>query len=78
MRLAVYVLCGEWAVIACAAEGWVEHDPEQLKEANENLRGLPAKGFPGVAYATLARARRGAPDLERRLRLTWAVLRGKL
>jgi len=78
MRLAVYVLCGEWAIVACAAEGWVEHDPEQLTEANQNLKGLPARGFPGVAYATFARIKPGASGLERRARLTWAVLRGRL
>jgi len=78
MRLAAFILCGEWPIVACAAEGWVEHDPEQLKEANETLRGLPARGFPAVAYATLARAKPGASDLQKRLRLLWAVLRGKL
>ena len=58
--------------------GWVEHDAEQLIEANSNLRDMPAKGFPAVAYATLARARKDAGPLERRLRLMWAVLRGRL
>jgi phytoene synthase len=78
MRLAAYILCGEWAIVACAAEGWIEHDPEQLKEANDNLKDLPARGFPAVAYATLARAKPDAGPLERRLRLTWAVMRGRL
>ncbi len=78
MRLAAFILCGEWPIVACAAEGWVDHDPEQLKEANETLQGLPAKGFPAVAYATLARSKPEASDLERRLRVTWAVLRGRL
>ena len=45
---------------------------------NETLQGLPAKGFPAVAYATLARSKPEASDLERRLRVTWAVLRGRL
>ncbi len=78
MRLAAYILCGEWAIVACAAEGWVDHDPEQLIEANQNLRDLPARGFPAVAFATLARARPDAGPFERRLRLMWAVMRGRL
>lgn len=78
MRLAAYILCGEWPIVACAAEGWVDHDPEQLIEANSNLKDLPARGFPAVAYATLARAKPDAGPLERRLRLTWAVMLGRL
>jgi phytoene synthase len=78
MRLATYILCGEWPLVACAAEGWVDHDPEQLIEANQNLKDLPAKGFPAVAYATLARAKPDAGPVERRLRLMWAVMRGRL
>ena len=79
MRLAAYILCGEWPLVACAAEGWVDHDPEQLIEANQNLKDLPAAGvsrpwpmppWPGQGMAP--------QTLERRLRLTWAVLRGKL
>ena len=78
MRIAAFILCGEWPIVACAAEGWVDHDPEQLIEANGNLRDLPAAGFPAVAYATLARARPDAGPVERRLRLMGAVMRGKL
>jgi phytoene synthase len=78
MRLAVYVLCGQWALVGCAAEAWVENDPDELHEANLNLKDLPAKGFPAVAYATLARTRREASSLEKRLRLIWAVMRGRL
>lgn len=78
MRLAVYILCGEWALVACAAEGWLDKDTDALKEANLNLRDLPPRAFPAVAYATLGRAREGASELERRARLWWAVLRGRL
>lgn len=49
--------------------------------ANRDLKGLPAAAFPAVAYAALsARYLAGKPvgELERRARLTWAVLRGRL
>ncbi len=50
-------------------------------EANAALQGLPVAAFPAVAYATLARAHAagGAPsELTKRLKLTWAVMRGRI
>ncbi|HTI68255.1 MAG TPA: squalene/phytoene synthase family protein [Caulobacteraceae bacterium] len=52
-----------------------------LDEAEEELRGLPVASFPAVAYATLARqyAHGSRPgELEKRVRLVAAVLRGRL
>jgi phytoene synthase len=52
-----------------------------LKEANRRLRRFPTPAFPAVAYAVLAPQvvqGRTLTDLERRARLTWAVLRGRL
>jgi phytoene synthase len=54
---------------------------EALGEANVALRGLPVAAFPAVAYAALARsyaAGEAPTELSRRLRLTWAVLRGRV
>jgi len=45
-------------------------------EANRALRELPAEAFPAVAPAALRSA--GPADAARRLRLTWAVLRGRI
>ena len=52
-----------------------------LAAANRRLRGLPVAAFPAAAYAALARpyaAGRTSSELARRLRVTWAVLRGRL
>jgi phytoene synthase len=52
-----------------------------LDEANAELQGLPVAAFPAAAYATLARpyAAGGTPtELSKRLRLTWAVVRGRI
>jgi phytoene synthase len=46
-------------------------------EANRLLVGFPVTAFPAVAYAALARRERSSA-LGRRLRITLAVLRGKL
>ena len=65
-----------WAVGAVRAQVG-----EALEAADRELRNLPVAAFPAVAYATLARpyAAGGSPsDLGKRLRLTWAVVRGKL
>ena len=54
---------------------------EALEAANSELRRLPVAAFPAAAYAALARpyAAGGAPtELSKRLRLTWATLRGRL
>ncbi|WP_339914959.1 squalene/phytoene synthase family protein [uncultured Brevundimonas sp.] len=44
--------------------------------ANAALKGLPAEAFPAVAPATLTR--RETPEPLKRLRLVWAVLRGRV
>lgn len=46
------------------------------RAANAALRGLPAAAFPAVAPAALIDA--SAPEAFKRLRLTWAVLRGRV
>ena len=54
---------------------------EALARARSELRTLPVAAFPAVAYAALARAYargRELPDLGKRLRLTWAVARGRI
>lgn len=53
----------------------------ELRAARGELLDLPVDAFPAVAYAALARtyARGGAPgELSKRLRITWAVLRGRI
>jgi phytoene synthase len=52
-----------------------------LDQAAEEMKALPVAAFPAVAYATFARGYvRGAKagDLEKRARLTAAVLRGRI
>jgi phytoene synthase len=44
--------------------------------ANLALKALPAQAFPAVAHAALIRS--DAPEPVKRLRLTWAVLRGRV
>lgn len=44
--------------------------------ANRALKSLPAQAFPAVAHAALIRT--DAPEPVKRLRLTWAVLRGRV
>ncbi len=51
-------------------------DAAARAEANRALRSLPAEAFPAVASAALRRADTG--EGPRRLRLTWAVLRGRI
>ena len=49
------------------------------RDANRSARGLPVRAFPSVAAAALARDQTGgrrASELERRLRLVWASVRG--
>ncbi len=49
--------------------------------AKADLRRLPAQAFPALAHLTLARAYdrgRTPGELEKRLRITWAVLTGRL
>jgi phytoene synthase len=51
-----------------------------LSQTRTDLAKLPAAAFPAVAYAEFARplAGRAQSELGKRLRLTWAVLRGTL
>jgi phytoene synthase len=54
---------------------------DALAQANRALGGLSAKAFPAVAAATLARddlKGGAAPEISRRLRLVWAVARGRI
>lgn len=46
------------------------------RQANAALKNLPAEAFPAVAAATLIRA--DEPEPFKRLRLFWAVLRGRV
>ena len=53
---------------------------EALKASRAELRDLPVAAFPAVAYATLAPLYlkgRALSELERRLRLVWATVRGR-
>jgi phytoene synthase len=67
-------------------QAWDEADVRSrvrsaLAEAGRAVRGMPVAAFPAMAYATLAgayAARRAPSDLEKRLRLTAAVLTGRL
>lgn len=77
MRIAAAMLDAPEAQIVNAAEALVDHDPVLLKDANHDLKGLPAAAFPAVAYATLVRAENPS-EFEKRFRLAWAVLRGRL
>jgi phytoene synthase len=54
---------------------------DALHAADAALRELPVAAFPAVAYAALARpyaAGRAPSELAKRLRLTWAVARGRI
>ncbi|KQY78277.1 MULTISPECIES: squalene/phytoene synthase family protein [unclassified Brevundimonas] len=67
-------------VSAARARGRVQTgqavDTGMRAEANRALRSLPAEAFPAVASAALRSA--DPADAARRLRLTWAVLRGRI
>ena len=52
-----------------------------LKDARDEAAALPVKAFPATAYAALTRAYlagREPSDLEKRARLIWASLRGRI
>ena len=49
---------------------------ELRREANAALKALPVAAFPAVAPAALARP--DEPEAMKRLRLTWATLRGRI
>jgi len=77
MKLAAHMLGAPEANIDAAAFAWAAWLPATLPKANQDLADLPAKAFPAVAYATLVRAEKPDP-LTKRLRIAWAVLRGRL
>jgi phytoene synthase len=59
-----------------AQTGRAKEARSQRIAANAALRGLPAAAFPAVAPASLIDP--AAPEAFKRLRLTWAVLRGRV
>jgi phytoene synthase len=76
MSLATIVLGGgDPQAISAAARVYAGQG--DVSEANRLLQGFPVATFPAVAYASLA-GHEQASALERRLRITWAVLRGRL
>lgn len=85
MQAAVRVLIGEGHDAAAAAAGRLrglaqtgrldEADAARA-QANAALKTLPAAGFPAVAAAALIRP--DEPEPFKRLRLFWAVLRGRV
>jgi phytoene synthase len=85
MQAAVRVLAGpghDHAVAPAARvrglawTGRLEEAGALRAEANAALRALPVAAFPAAAPATLTRP--DAPDALKRLRLTWAMLRGRI
>lgn len=88
MQAAVQVLAGPGheAAVADAGQVWALtqtgrfDEAEALRgQANRALRALPAEGFPAVAHAALRRPAANPDEAgPRRLRLTWAVMRGRI
>lgn len=85
MRQAVRMLAGpghEAAIEAAArvrglSQTGRSDEAQALRaEANRALKALPAEGFPAVAAAALTRP--DAPEPVKRLRLTWAVVTGRV
>lgn len=85
MQQAVRVLAGpghETALeLAARVRGLVqtgrgEETRSLRQDANAALRSLPTEAFPAAAPAALVRP--DAPEPVKRLRLTWAVLRGRI
>lgn len=56
--------------------GQVEAAQAAQRAADVGLRALPAPAFPAVAHAALIRSE--APEPVKRLRLVWAILRGRI
>lgn len=77
MTLAARILGQADAPVAATAAAWGQGAAAGLAAANAELRGLKAAAFPAVAYVTLLRAPK-ASALMRRVRLAWAVLRGRV
>lgn len=63
-------------VRALAQTGQVDEARASRRDANKALRALPAAAFPAVASAALIKP--DAPEPFKRLRLFWAVLRGRI
>ena len=61
---------------ALAQTGRTDEARALRREANAALKSLPPKAFPAVAHAALID--HAAPEPLKRLRLTWAVLRGRV
>ncbi len=85
MQAAVRVLAGpgfETLVVEAgrvrgrAQTGHAEAARAARRAADADLRALPATAFPAVAHAALIRP--DAPEPIKRLRLVWAVLRGRI
>ena len=85
MQGAVRILAGQGHEAAAAAAGrvralaqtgQVDEARASRRDANKALRALPAAAFPAVASAALIKP--DAPEPFKRLRLFWAVLRGRI
>ena len=61
---------------ALAQTGRADEARVLRSEANAALKALPSAAFPAVAHAALID--HAAPEPLKRLRLTWAVLRGRV
>jgi 15-cis-phytoene synthase len=77
MTLATSILGAGQANVAAAAHAWATQAAAHLVKANRDLHDLPSAAFPAVAYASLVRSPNASP-IGKRLRLAWAVLRGRL
>lgn len=85
MRQAVRILCGPghdaavaevgriWGLVQTGRTGEARRE---RRVANAALTRLPVEGFPAVAHAALLDP--NAPEPVKRLRLAWAVLRGRI
>ncbi|WP_374599048.1 squalene/phytoene synthase family protein [Brevundimonas sp.] len=85
MQVAVRVLAGQGhddkvvgagRVWGLAQVGRLDDARSALGDANLALKGLPSSAFPAVAHAALIRPAEAEPL--KKLRLTWAMLRGRL
>lgn len=85
MQTAVQILAGQGhdaaasaagRVRALAQTGQVDQARASRRDANKALRALPADAFPAVAFTALIKP--DEPEPFKRLRLFWAVLRGRI
>ena len=85
MQMAVQVLAGPGHADRAAEAGRVrglaqvgktDEARAARRGANAALKGLPTAAFPAVAAATLIRAEE--PEAVKRLRMSWATLRGRI